>query len=141
IVPGDGIGKEVTREAVRVLAALALPIETEEFDWGADRYLRTRETLPEGALADLAARFGAILFGAVGDPRIPDGIHAREILLAMRFGLDLYVNFRPCRLLSDRLSPLKGKGRREIDFVVFRENTEGIYGGIGGSFKVGTADE
>ncbi len=141
VVPGDGIGVEVTREAVRVLRALALPVETEEFDWGADRYLRTRETLPKGALDDLRARFGAILFGAVGDPRIPDGIHAREILLAMRFQLDLYVNLRPVQLVDERFTPLKGKGPREIDMVVFRENTEGLYAGIGGNFKRDTADE
>jgi 3-isopropylmalate dehydrogenase len=141
VVPGDGIGVEVTREAVRVLRALALPIETEEFDWGADRYLRTRETLPAGALDDLRARFGGILFGAVGDPRIPDGIHAREILLALRFELDLYINLRPVNLYDERLTPLKGKGPREIDMLVFRENTEGLYAGVGGCFKQGTPDE
>jgi 3-isopropylmalate dehydrogenase len=81
------------------------------------------------------------LFGAVGDPRVKDQVHAREILLGLRFGLDLYVNFRPCRLLHDRLSPLKGKGVREIDFVVFRENTEGLYNAIGGGLKKGTPDE
>ncbi len=141
IVPGDGIGKEVTREAVRVLSALALPIETEEFDWGADRYLRSKETLPAGALEDLAARFGAILFGAVGDPRIPDGIHAREILLAMRFRLDLYINLRPVQLIDERFTPLKNRGPREIDMMVFRENTEGLYAGVGGNFKRDTVDE
>jgi 3-isopropylmalate dehydrogenase len=145
IVPGDGIGVEVTREAGRVLAAvdkeMGLHLATEEFDWGADRYLRTRETLPKGALDDLRARFGAILFGAVGDPRIPDGIHAKEILLALRFELDLYINLRPVNLYDERFTPLKGKGPRDIDMLVFRENTEGLYAGVGGNFKQGTADE
>src|SRR5262249_33842669 len=85
--------------------------------------------------------YDAILFGAVGDPRVKDQAHAREILLGLRFGLDLFINFRPCQLLVDRLSPLKGKGRAEIDFVVFRENTEGMYNGIGGVFKRGPPDE
>ncbi|MSP60761.1 MAG: 3-isopropylmalate dehydrogenase [Myxococcales bacterium] len=141
IVPGDGIGQEVTREAARVLSALDLSIATETFDWGADRYLRTRETLPAGALDDLRERFGAILFGAVGDPRIPDGIHAKEILLALRFELDLYINLRPVLLYDERLTPLKGKGPRDIDMMVLRENTEGLYVGFGGNFKQGTPDE
>jgi 3-isopropylmalate dehydrogenase len=81
------------------------------------------------------------LFGAIGDARVKDNAHAREILLGLRFGLDLYINFRPCRLLDDRLSPLKGKGRKEIDFVVFRENTEGMYNAVGGVLKKGTPDE
>ena len=145
IVPGDGIGVEVTREAARVLRAadelFGLGIATEEFDWGADRYLRSRETLPAGALDDLRARFGAILFGAVGDPRIPDGVHAKEILLALRFELDLYINLRPVNLFHERLTPLKNKGPRDIDMMVFRENTEGLYAGVGGNFKQGTPDE
>jgi 3-isopropylmalate dehydrogenase len=136
---------EVAEEAIRVLSHLTaqrrLPLTWERFDFGAERYLRTKETLPPGQIDVFRRDFDAILFGAIGDPRIPDGIHAREILLGLRFGLDLYVNFRPCRLLADSLSPLSGKGRKEIDFVVFRENTEGIYGSIGGGFKVGTPDE
>src|SRR5262249_7992143 len=123
------------------LRALALPIETEHFDWGAERYLRSGETLPAGALDDLRARFGAVLFGAVGDPRVPDGRHAKEILLALRFELDLYINLRPVNGWHERLTPLKGKGPREIDMMVFRENTEGLYAGVGGNFKKGTADE
>jgi 3-isopropylmalate dehydrogenase len=145
VIPGDGVGVEVTAEAERVLQHLVsrdrLPVTFERFDFGAERYLRTKETLPPGQIDIFRRDFDAILFGAIGDPRVPDGVHAREILLGLRFGLDLFVNFRPCQLLDDRLSPLKGKGAREIDFVVFRENTEGIYGGIGGSFKTGTPDE
>ena len=141
VVPGDGIGVEVTREALRVLDALALNVATQHFDWGADRYLATGEAMPRGAMADLAANYHAILFGAVGDPRIPDGRHAREILLGMRFQLDLYINLRPVRLLDERLCPLKGKGPAEVDFTVFRENTEGLYVAVGGTFKQGTPDE
>ena len=141
VVPGDGIGVEVTREAERVLAELALPIALERFDWGAERWLARREGLPAGALDDLRARFGAILFGAVGDPRVPDGAHAKEILLGMRFELDLYINLRPVNLYEERLTPLKGKGPREIDMLVLRENTEGLYAGVGGNFKKGTPDE
>ncbi|HZH04835.1 MAG TPA: isocitrate/isopropylmalate family dehydrogenase, partial [Myxococcaceae bacterium] len=105
------------------------------------RYLRTGEALPPGQIERFRRDYDAIFLGAVGDPRVRDNAHAREILLGLRFGLDLYVNFRPCRLLADSLSPLKGKGQREIDFVVFRENTEGQYQGLGGAFKKGTPDE
>ncbi len=145
VIPGDGAGIEVTREALRVLEVLnsarKLDLHFESFDYGAERWLKTGEGLPPGQLEVFRNDFDAILFGAVGDPRVKDGAHAREILLGLRFGLDLFINFRPCRLLDDRLSPLKGKGRKEIDFVVFRENTEGMYNAIGGAFKKGTPDE
>ena len=145
VIPGDGIGTEVTREALRVLSAvrprLVQPIETVEMDWGAERWLRDRTTLPPGAIEDLSKNYGAILFGAIGDPRVPEQIHARDILLGMRFQLDLYVNLRPVRLLDDRLTPLKGKTTRDIDMVVLRENTEGLYAGVGGNFKRDTLDE
>jgi 3-isopropylmalate dehydrogenase len=145
IIPGDGIGKDVTREAVKALEAAAerwgLPLELVHFPWDADRYLETGETLPPGALDDLATRFSAIFIGAFGDPRVPDMKHAADILLGIRFGLDLYVNFRPVKLYDERLCPLKGKGRDDIDFVVFRENTEGAYINAGGVLKKGTADE
>lgn len=111
------------------------------FDYGADRYLRDGTTLPPEQIEDFRQNYQAILFGAVGDPRVPDGRHAREILLALRFQLDLYVNLRPVRLLADRFSPLVGKGRKEIDGVFFRENTEGVYVDVGGTFKQGTPDE
>jgi 3-isopropylmalate dehydrogenase len=145
VIPGDGVGIEVIDAATPVLEALdrqdALGLQLERFDFGAERYLRTGEGLPPGQIEVFRREFDAILFGAVGDPRVKGQVHAREILLGLRFGLDLFVNFRPCRLLADRLSPLKGKGRKEIDFVVFRENTEGQYGGLGGAFKRGTPDE
>ncbi len=145
VLPGDGIGKDVTAEAVKVLEAVAdryaLPLELVQLDWDADRYLTTGETLPEGALDDFRDYFSAIFIGAYGDPRVPDMKHAADILLGIRFGLDLYINFRPIKLYDPHLCPLKGKGAKDIDFVVFRENTEGAYVGIGGNFKKGTPDE
>lgn len=145
VIPGDGAGIEVANVALPILQqvdrSFGLGLQFDTFDFGAERYLRTGESLPPGQLEKFRDDYDAILFGAVGDPRVKGQVHAREILLGLRFGLDLYVNFRPCRLLDDRLSPLKGKGRKEIDFVVFRENTEGQYNGLGGSFKKGTPDE
>jgi 3-isopropylmalate dehydrogenase len=140
LIPGDGAGIEVAESAQRVLKAFG-GHEVVPFDFGAERYLKTGVALPPGQIETFRKEYDAILFGAIGDPRVKDGAHAREILLGMRFGLDLYVHFRPCRLLDDRLSPLKGKGRKEIDFVVFRENTEGSYNSIGGVLKKGTPDE
>jgi len=145
IIPGDGIGVEVTREALRVLEAvrprLKRPIELTSFDWGAERWLRDKTTLPAGAADDLAKNYQAILFGALGDPRVPEQVHARDILLGLRFQLDLYINLRPVRLLDERLTPLKHKTTKDIDILLFRENTEGLYAGVGGNFKKDTADE
>src|SRR5437762_514866 len=141
VIPGDGIGPEVARIGVRVLETLGLPLQFDWFDFGADRYLRDGTTLPPGFMDALRRDYAAVYFGAVGDPRVPGNEHAKGILLAMRFELDLYINLRPCILLDDRLSPLKGKGRGELRFTVFRENTEGLYTGTGGVFKKGTADE
>lgn len=145
LLPGDGIGKDVTAEALKVLEAAAerwsLPLELETLGWDADRYLETGESLPQGALEDFRKRYAAIFIGAYGDPRVPDMAHAKDILLGIRFGLDLYINFRPVKLYDPRLCPLKGKGTQDVDFVVFRENTEGAYVGVGGNFKKGTADE
>jgi 3-isopropylmalate dehydrogenase len=140
VIPGDGIGVEVTREALRVLAALDLDAATQQFPWGADHYLATGEALPPGFIDEVRG-YDAILFGAVGDPRVPGNIHARDILLALRFQLDLYINLRPVRLLDERLTPLAGKRAGDIDLVVFRENTEGLYAGVGGCFKRDTPDE
>ncbi|HEY7411224.1 MAG TPA: isocitrate/isopropylmalate family dehydrogenase [Vicinamibacteria bacterium] len=144
-VPGDGIGREVIAEAEGVLRAVAAAsgreVRITALPWGADHYLATGVTLPEGALDMLRSEFDAILLGAVGDPRVPDNRHAADILLGMRFGLDLYVNERPVRLLHEKLCPLKGRGRADVDFVVFRENTEGLYVMMGGHFKKGTPDE
>ena len=145
VIPGDGIGPEVVREAVRVIKHLqqtrGLELELVDFDWGAEKYLREGVTLPDGALEMLSAEFHAILAGAFGDPRIPTNKHAEDILLGMRRGLDLYINLRPVRLLHERLTPLSSRTTAEIDFVVFRENTEGAYCAAGGIFKQGTADE
>ncbi len=145
VIPGDGIGPEVTREAVRVIGHLqetrGLEVELVDFDWGAEKFLRDGVTLPDGALEMLSAEFHAILGGAFGDPRIPTNKHAEDILLGMRRGLDLYINLRPVRLLHERLTPLTNRKTNEIDFVVFRENTEGAYCAAGGFLKHGTADE
>lgn len=145
VVPGDGIGPEVIREGVQVLERLrkshGVEIELLTFDWGAEKFLNEGIGLPEGALKMLSEEFQAILAGAFGDPRVPSNQHAEEILLGMRRGLDLYINLRPVRLLDARLSPLRDRTVEEIDFVVFRENTEGAYCGAGGFLKKGTADE
>ncbi|MBI4468636.1 MAG: 3-isopropylmalate dehydrogenase [Acidobacteria bacterium] len=145
IIPGDGIGKEVVPEAVKVLEwanrRFGLQLRLDYFDWGADRYLRDQVSLPADALEMFRREYSAILAGAFGDPRITDNRHAGDILLGLRTGLDLYINLRPVKLLDERRSPLKGRSAREIDFVVFRENTEGPYARIGGQFKRGTGDE
>jgi 3-isopropylmalate dehydrogenase len=145
VIPGDGIGVDVTREAMKVLRRvnerLGRQLEFTELDWGAEKYLREGITLPPGAFEMLRRDFDAILFGAVGDPRVPDNKHAAEILLALRFGLDLYANVRPVKLLHEKLCPLKGVGVNDVNFTVIRENTEGAYVNSGGVFKKGTADE
>lgn len=145
IIPGDGIGIDVTAEAVKVLRTLdelaGLGLDLVEYDLGAERYLRTGETMPAETLNELREDYQAIFLGALGDPRVPDMAHAKEILLGLRFKLDLYVNYRPVKLLHRDLCPLKDKTETDIDFVVFRENTEGLYVGMGGIFKGGTPDE
>ncbi len=145
IIPGDGIGVDVTREAVKVLERAQkvydFQLRMTHFDWSADKYLSEGVTLPEGALEMFQNEYDAIFAGAFGDPRVPDMKHAADILLGLRFGLDLYINLRPIKLLHDQLTPLKGRTRKDIDFVVFRENTEGMYVNVGGNFKKGTADE
>src|SRR6202795_470858 len=145
VIPGDGIGKEVTPEAIKAIRAAVKsarrPIEFVEFDWGADKFLREGVTLPPGAVEMLSNEFDAILFGALGDPRVPSNQHAADILLGLRFKLDLYVNARPVELLHDRLTPLRDRTEKDIHLMVFRENTEGLYVGVGGFFKKGTPDE
>lgn len=145
VIPGDGIGCEVTPEGVKVVrAACALSgqkIAFTDFDWGANRFLKDGTTLPADAPDILQRDFDAILFGAVGDPRVPSNQHAADILLGLRFKLDLYVNARPCVLFDERLTPLRNRSERDINFIVFRENTEGAYAGIGGNFKQGSPDE
>jgi 3-isopropylmalate dehydrogenase len=145
VIPGDGIGKDVTAEAVKVLGAVSAlggrPLDLDTLPWSADHYLETGVTIPPDGFERLRSEYDAILLGALGDPRVPDGRHARDILLGARFTLDLYVNYRPVKLLDDRLCPLKDRGRKDVNFVVFRENTEGVYVSVGGRFKAGTPDE
>lgn len=148
IIGGDGIGPEVVTIARRALeaagASRGVRYEFEDFPFGAEHYLATGEALPEAAFQRLRREFGAILLGALGDPRVPGNEHARDILLGLRFRLDLYINLRPARLLHPALCPLRPRPdgiERRIDLVVFRENTEGAYVGMGGSFKPGTPDE
>src|SRR5271169_1980030 len=145
VIPGDGIGREVTPVAVQVIKAATAkrnrPIEFVEFDWGADKYRKEKISLPEGAVEMLRDEFDAILFGALGDPRVPSNQHAADILLGLRFRLDLYVNARPTELFHERFTPLKDRICNDMRLMVFRENTEGIYVGAGGFYKKGTADE
>ncbi len=144
VIPGDGTGPEVVAEGLKVLGAVSriygIDFKFREFDLGGKRYLREGVLLPDSALSDLA-QMDAIFLGAIGDPDVPPGILEREILLKMRFKLDLYVNLRPVVLLPGVETPLKDKGSGDIDFVVVRENTEGVYAGGGGFFKKGTPDE
>lgn len=145
VIPGDGIGKEVIPEAVKVLKAAAAAsgqrVSLTEFDWGADRYLRDGTTLPADAVEIFERDFDAILLGAMGDPRVPSNQHAADILLGLRFKLDLYVNARPCVLFDKRFTPLKERTEKDVNFTVFRENTEGLYAGVGGFFKKETPEE
>ncbi len=141
VIPGDGIGKEVIPQAVKVMEAAGAAVELTSFDWGADRYLADKTTVQPDGFATLDRDFDAILVGAFGDPRVPSNIHAREILLGIRCKMDLYANVRPVRLLDASLCPLKGIEPKDVDFVVIRENTEGVYGDLGGVFKQGTPDE
>lgn len=145
VIPGDGIGKEVTPESVKVIRSVVQsarrPIEFVEFDWGADKFLQEGVTLPLGAVEMLANEFDAILFGALGDSRVPSNQHAADILLGLRFKLDLFVNARPVELFHDRLTPLRDRTTKDVRFMVFRENTEGLYVGVGGFFKKDTPDE
>jgi 3-isopropylmalate dehydrogenase len=141
IIAGDGIGQEVIPQAVKALVASGAELETTQFDWGADRYLADGLTVPPDGFAMLERDFDAVFVGAFGDPRIANNVHAREILLGMRFQMDLYANVRPVRVLDESLCPLKGVEPKDVDFVVIRENTEGVYGDVGGVFKKETPDE
>jgi 3-isopropylmalate dehydrogenase len=141
VVPGDGIGKEVIPQAIEVIQATGAPVDFTTFDWGADRYLADGTTIPSDAFSLLARDFDAIFVGALGDPRVATNIHAKEILLGMRFKMDLFANVRPVKLLDERLCPLKNVPPADVDFVVIRENTEGVYMDMGGYFKKDTPDE
>jgi 3-isopropylmalate dehydrogenase len=145
VIPGDGIGVDTTTEAVKVIRSVGdvfgRQFDLEMLPWGADYFLQTGITIPADGYAMLRDQFNAIFIGALGDPRVPDNRHARDILLGTRFELDLYVNYRPVKLLDARLCPLKDRTPADVNFVVFRENTEGLYVSIGGRFKAGTEDE
>ncbi|NIV93544.1 3-isopropylmalate dehydrogenase [candidate division KSB1 bacterium] len=145
VIPGDGIGVDVTQEAMKVLENIQkihdLPLDVRHFDYGAERYLKDGTTMPEDQVEDFRNNYDAIFIGALGDPRVPDMTHARDILLGLRFKLDLFANYRPVKLTDRKLCPLKDKTEVDVDFVVFRENTEGLYVGMGGNFKKGTPDE
>jgi len=145
LLGGDGIGPEVVREGKLLLELLrderGLPLDLWELDLGADRFLRDGTTFPPEVRVAIQRECSAVLLGALGDPRVPNMEHARDIIFGMRQGFDLYANVRPCKALSDRLVPLRGRGAKDVNFVVFRENTEGIYVGMGGQFKRGTPDE
>ena len=144
VLPGDGIGPEVSAEAIKVLEKLALETELgfdfQEFPQGADHYLNTGELLSDETKADLE-KYDAIFLGAVGDPRVKPGVLEHGILLDLRFSFDQYINLRPIRLLDSRFTPLKDKGPEDIDFMVVRENTEGLYAGAGGFLKKETEHE
>lgn len=141
VIPGDGIGREVIPQAINAIQASGAEVQMSEFDWGADRYLSDGVTVPPDGFVMLARDYDAILAGAFGDPRVSNNIHAKEILLGMRFQMDLFANVRPVRLLDSTLCPLKNVGPEDVDFIVLRENTEGVYGDLGGVFKKGTPDE
>jgi len=144
LIPGDGIGVEVVGEARRLLEGLrdshGIDFELVEWDLGADRYLRDGITITDDEFRSLSEDHDAVLLGALGDPRVPSNVHAKDILLGMRFKLDLYVNYRPCVVLVREMCPL-AEVNGEIRLETFRENTEGAYTGMGGSFKTGTPDE
>ena len=144
VIPGDGTGPEVIAEGLKVLKAVAEKTDSKynliHYDFGGERYLRTSETLPDSALEELR-RMDAIYLGAIGHPDVKVGILERSIILKLRFSLDQYINLRPVKLYPGVKTPLQGKGPEDIDFVVVRENTEGLYAGTGGFFKRGTPDE
>lgn len=145
LIGGDGIGPEVVAEAKRLLEwyrdERGLPLDLWELDLGAERYLADGTTFPQDIRQAIETECAAVVLGALGDPRVPGNEHAEDILFGMRFGFDLYANVRPVKALSDDLVPLRGKSSADVDFVVFRENTEGIYVGMGGQLRRGTPHE
>jgi 3-isopropylmalate dehydrogenase len=144
VLGGDGIGPEVTREAMETIRLASevhgFAVEWTDYPFGAEHYLKTKETLPPSALGEMRDH-DAILVGAIGDPRLPVGLLERAIIAGIRFGLDLYVNLRPIKLYAEALCPIKGKRPEDVDLIVVRENTEDVYVGIGGFLKKGTPDE
>jgi 3-isopropylmalate dehydrogenase len=144
VIPGDGTGPEVIREGIKILDAVSqksgFTLNFNYYDFGGERYLRTGEILPDSAIEELK-KYDAIYLGAVGHPDVKAGILERGILLRLRFELDQYINLRPVKLYPGVDCPLKNKRPEDIDFVVVRENTEGLYAGAGGVLKKGTPDE
>jgi 3-isopropylmalate dehydrogenase len=144
LIPGDGTGPEVVTEAIKVVNAAAakggFKLELSSFDFGAERYLKTGETLPDSAITEFR-KFDSLFLGAIGHPDVKPGILEAGILLKIRFALDQYINLRPVKLYPNVETPLKDKGPEDIDFVVVRENTGGIYTGHGGATRVGTSEE
>jgi 3-isopropylmalate dehydrogenase len=144
VIPGDGTGPEVIGEGIKVLhtvsSRLGITFNFHSYDFGGQRYLRTGEVLPDGTVDELR-KYDAIYLGAIGHPDVKPGILEKGILLRLRFELDLYINLRPVKLYPGVQCPLTNKGPEEIDFVVVRENTEGLYAGAGGVLKKGTPDE
>jgi 3-isopropylmalate dehydrogenase len=144
VIPGDGTGPEVIAEGLKVLDAAArkfgFACKTTQFDLGGERYLKTGETLSPETIEELRS-FKAIYLGAIGHPKVKPGVLEQGILLRLRFALDQYINLRPVKLLPGVETPLKNKGPEDIDFVVVRENTEGLYAGAGGLLRRGTPDE
>ncbi len=141
---GDGIGPEVTREGLKVLKAVAelegAQVNLVDYPYSGEYYLKTKELVPD-SIIDEWRTLDAVLLGAIGHPDVEEGLVERSVILGLRFGLDLYVNLRPIKLYSQHLCPLKDKGPEDIDFVVVRENTEGLYSQIGGHLKKNTPDE
>jgi len=144
VIPGDGTGPEVVAEGIKVITAASAKfgfgLEFANFDFGAERYLKTGETLPDSAIEEFR-KFDSMFLGAIGHPDVKPGILEMGILLKIRFALDQYINLRPVKLYPNVETPLKDKGPEHIDFVVIRENTGGIYTGHGGATRVGTSDE
>lgn len=144
VIPGDGVGPEVVDETLRVLERIeqleGLKFETVSYPFGAEHYLKTGELMPDSVFSEYR-EMNAILLGAIGDPRVEIGVLERAIVGGVRWTLDLYVNLRPIKLYSEDLTPIKNKTPEDIDMVFVRENTEGLYMGIGGQFKKGTPDE
>ena len=144
VLPGDGTGPEVTREAVKVIQVAAqkfgFKLELTDYDWGGDRYLKTGEVLPANAAEEMK-KHHAILLGAIGHPEVKPGILEKGILLALRFALDQYINLRPVRLYEGVETPIKGKGPKEINYVVVRENSGDVYTGVGGIMMKDTPHE
>ncbi|UCF40186.1 MAG: 3-isopropylmalate dehydrogenase [Gemmatimonadota bacterium] len=144
VLAGDGIGPEVTREALKALEAVAavegFTYKLVEYPYSGEYYLKTKELVSDQVIDEWRA-LDAVLLGAIGHPDVEPGLVERSVILGLRFGLDLYINLRPIKLYAEHLCPLKGKGPADIDFVVVRENTEGLYSQIGGHLKKGTPDE